>query len=120
MNVHIYKLVKKYIRSNGFSKILDIEKFHLSRHVLKFIFENWNEFYNSLPEVSIYMDLNALTPNDIINKMTNEIATLKCWQSLDDDILKIANIISNARERYTESRKCLNQQKQMYNLNKGK
>ena len=111
MNVHIYRLWKKYLRSNGFSKISDIEKFHLHRYVLKFIFENWNEFCNSLPEVSIYMDLNALTHNDIINKMTNEIATIKYWQPLDDDIFKIAKMISNARKRYIKSRKCLNQQK---------
>lgn len=103
MNVRIYRLWKKYLKSNGFSKTLDIEKFDLRRHTLKFIFENWNEFCNSLPEVSIYMDLNALTPNDIINKMTNEIATAKCWQSFNDDILKIAKIISNARERDTQN-----------------
>lgn len=111
MNVRIYRLWKKYLKSNGLSKTLDIEKFDLSRHTLKFIFENWNEFCNSLPEVSIYMDLNAFTPNDIINKMKNEIATMKSWKPFDDDILKIAKIISNARERYTESRKCLNKQK---------
>ena len=106
MNVRIYRLWKKYLKSNGFSKTLDIKKFHLSRYILKFIFENWNEFCNSLPEVSIYMDLNALTPNDIINKMTNEIAAMKYWQSLEDNnAIKIAKTISNARERYIKSKK---------------
>ena len=71
------------------------------KYILLFIFENWRKklkFCNVFPEVSIYIDLNNLNENIIIEKILKEACSLNAFE--DDDLRHIGSIMAEEAKRH--------------------
>jgi len=71
------------------------------KNLIWFIFENWNKklkFCNIFPEVSIYIDLNNLNENIIIEKLMKDISLPNMFE--DDDLKHIVHLIAEEAKRH--------------------
>ena len=112
MNVRLYRMIMQYIKEKlhyrgSISSFIKFDPTYYSKHILLFILENWsNEFSNACPEISIWIDVNCLSSENLKETLKDEIEKHPNNVILiDDDLTTVAKMLSSARKKFIQERK---------------